>query len=875
MNSDEKEKSVKPPRWATRLLEWYCREEILEDLEGDLNEYFYRNVQNKGVRNAKMTYIIDVFKFFRPYTIRKPKFVNLLTQWIMIGSYIKTSRRSLVRSKLFSVINIVGLGVSMSVGLLVLAFLSDMLSYDDFHLKKDRTYRVLSSIHHNGQRPHVLASGSVLAGKKIKEEIAGIESATLMRRGFGGDAKIGDNKVGISGFWADNDFFSVFDFSLIEGDRKTCLKDPYTMVLTESAAKKLFGNDDALGQTMKIDTSVYTVTGVMKDIPKLSHMRFESLVSFATVELLKPDLDGGFMSWSNVFSNYTYIALAPGTEPADVQRSIDRIAREENAALEDGKIQLELQPMGEIVTRANIGNPIGPGINQIALWVLGGLALVVILSACFNYTNLSIARSLRRAKEVGIRKVIGARRGNVLMQFVVEAVIIALLALVFAFLIFLLLRDQFMGMAPQLSELLTLELSPRLIIWFIALATVTGIVAGFFPAFFFSKINSIQALKDLSGVKLFQHLTLRKALIVVQYVFALIFITSTFIGYSQYKSFLTFDLGFSTENILNIRLKGNKADLLKKELEEIPSVTGVSQSTLVTSLGSIYGMRIKYKQDSSGVWLNFIDEKYLQLHQHKFVAGRNFMASPSGEENEAIVNQQLLKRFNIADGDPQKALGEVLDVDRKKLTIVGVVADFHYGTLENKIEPLLLRYSPSPNSYMNVAIRTDDLNATMNAIERAWKKIDNVHVLDAKFYDDQIEEAYGQFRVMVKVIGFLSFLAICIASLGLFGMVVFTTETRSKEISIRKVMGASEGSLVFLLGRGFLALLVVASLISLPVTYLFFDQVVLVQFAYHQPIALTDIGIGVVIVMLLAFLMIGSQTLKVARTNPANTLKNE
>jgi ABC-type antimicrobial peptide transport system permease subunit len=502
----------------------------------------------------------------------------------------------------------------------------------------------------------------------------------------------------------------------------------------------------------------------------------------------------------------------------------------------------------------------------------------VILSACFNYTNLSIARSLRRSKEVGIRKVIGARRSQVLGQFITESVVIALLALAASFLLFLFLRDQFLSFHPEIRKTVELGISPKLILYFIALAVVVGIIAGVLPALFYSKINAIQVLRDASTLNIFKHLSLRKALIIVQYCFSLIFITGTVISYNQYKSFISFDLGFSTGNILNIRLQGNKDDQLLKELSALPAVRDIAKSAIVTSLGSLYGGSMKYKDpmDSANVFLNIVDDRYLPMHKYKFLAGRNFESkSPGSEETEAIVNEETVKRFRIGKGRYERAIGETLAIDNKKLTIVGVLKNFHYGTVENKIEPMVLRYSSSPGGYLNIMIRSNNIPETHAAIESIWRKIDPVNTLDAHFYDEQIEEAYSQFSVMIKIIGFFSFLAICIASMGLFGMVIYSTEKRLKEISIRKVLGASEGSLVYLLSRNFLLLLIIAACISIPLTWIFFDKVVLVHFAYHQPIGPGDILLGFLAVSCIAFLMIGSHTLKIARANPGRVLKAE
>lgn len=875
-----KNSTPNPPRWASVFLSWYCRPELLEDLEGDLNEYFDRNVKSRGLRRARLIYIADVLKFMRIYTLRRPPVLNPLISWIMIGSYLKTARRNLVRNKLFSAINIVGLAVSMSVGLLMIAFVSDLLSYDDFHKNKDRVYRINTHDERNGKIEMKLASTSVKAGKEIRETISGVEAVTLMRNNFGGDAKVGDVTLPVSGYWADDSFFKVLSFELVQGDPATALKEPYSIVMTEKTALKLYGTTDALGKSLKFDTTSYVVTGVMHDIPKLSHMRFEVLGSFSTTELRGQDPDGGFMNWNSIYMSWVYLLLPEGGDADVVQAGIDKMCAAENAALEGQKIHLKLQPLKRISLGEHLSNEIGAVMHIAVVWVLAGLALVVILSACFNYTNLSIARALRRSREVGIRKIVGAQKRQVLMQFITEAVVVALLALGFSFVLFIVLRREFIELDPFIERLVSLELSWRTVLYFIGMATLTGVAAGFLPALLFSRLQAAQVLKGTGSLQLFRRVNLRKALIVVQYVFSLIFITTTVIGYSQYKGFLAFDLGFKTENILNIWLHDNKSDAFIRELEMLPEVTDISQSLMVTSLGSNYAMSAKYNgsRDSVGnLWINFVDDRYLPVHQHVFIAGRNFIRkAPTAQEDEIVVTEGVLKRFDIANRDPQKALGEQLTIENKKLTIVGVLKDFHYETVEDEVAPVVLRYDPAYNyRYVNAKISSKDLLATMARIETAWKKIDRVHALDAKFYDDQIEHAYAQFSIVVKIIGFLAFLAICIASMGLFGMVVFTTETKLKEISIRKVLGASEGNLVVLLSRGFLLLLAVAALIALPVTYLFFDKVVLVMFAYHDPIGWLDMFAGLAGVLVIAGLMIASQTLKVARANPATTLKNE
>ncbi|MBA4851088.1 ABC transporter permease [Emticicia sp. BO119] len=808
----------------------------------------------------------------------------------MIGSYIKTAKRNLLRNRMFSFINIIGLAISMSVGLLLIAFVLDMRSYDRFNKNGDRIYRITSVLTENRKQSSKFATTSIKTGKLIKQKVTGINDVTTLRQGFSQDAKVGDNVLPVKGFWADPSVFRIFTFPMIEGYPETALKDPYSIVLTQTAARKLFGNDNVLGRVIRFDTLDYQVTGVMKDVPFFSHINFEALVSLSTAEQLNKN-NRNFDEWTSMSSNYVYLLLPESADITSVQSQLNALAKEENLAEENLKIELEMLPLYKTVVGENFrqseGGPgsTGPHMAPVVLWILGGLALVVILSACFNYTNLSIARAMRRFKEVGIRKAIGAQKSQVWQQFLVESIMISLSALLLSFFIFLLLRPQLINLAPEMQRTVKLALTPTMVIAFVFFSVIVGIIAGFLPALFFSRVNAINALRNVSSVKGFKFATFRRVLVVVQYTLTLIFITTTAVGYVQYKNILAFDLGFNTENILNIDMQGNKPEALLKELSEIPEVTALSRSLIITSVGNAWGGFMKYKdsRDSALVMTNHVDENYLALHEYKLIAGGNFKARPTTPEaaTEIIVNQQVLKRFNIGDNNPEKAIGKEITfssfrIHGRKMTIVGVIKDFHYGKIDNLIEPVAFMFwTPGDRAVINARIQSTDLPATMARIESAWKKTDRVHPLDAKFYDQEIEDAYSEFSVMIKIIGFLSILAISISSMGLFGMVAFTTETRLKEIGIRKVMGASSGSLVFLLSRGFLIMLSVSALIALPVTYIFFEKYVLRNFPYHTPVHILELLIGLAGVLLIAFLMIGSQTMKAAETNPVKVLKSE
>ncbi len=796
----------------------------------------------------------------------------------MFSSYFKIAWRNLWKNKTFSFINIIGLAVSMSVGLLMIAFIVDLLSHDSFHQKEDQIYRVITESKRTDGTVMALASSSVKTGYQIKEKIPGIEGLTTIRNGFGGDAQVGASTLPIEGLWADSSFLTVFSFPLLLGDASNALKDPYSLVLTETSAKKIFGRTNVLNELLVLDSSNYKVTGVLKDIPKLSHLKFEVLASLSTAEGQALNRNSDFFAWDSYLENYTYLVMPKTMKIEKLQQRLNQLCAEENRAIENQEIALSLQPLDQIMIGNFLANEIGPTFSLTTLWVLIALSLVIILSACFNYTNLSIAGSLQRSREVGVLKVIGAVRHHVAGQFISESVLISLLALIISFPIFLFLRSQLISLDPYITELASLDLSAGLIFRFILLAIGIGLVAGLFPAIFFSKIQPLQVLKGVPSLRLFRRVNMRKSLIVIQYVLSLFFITATIIGYSQYRGFIDFDLGFKTENIVNIKLQGNTADLLVKELSEIPAVSEISQSMIITSLGNQRESIIKYENtvDSLKVVRNTVDHHYLPLHKHEFLAGRNFrQRNENSFQREVIVNEQLIKKFGIGNSNPNNALGQVLNVDGVRAIIVGVLKDFNYQIVRVPIEPFILLYSANPDGYLNVKVNSNNWDSTLGGIETAWKDVDKVHQLEADLYTYQIEQAYRPYSVIIKLIGFLAFMAIFISSMGLFGMVVFTTQTKLKEVSIRKVLGASEEYLVYLLSKNFLFLLILSALIALPLTYFFFDKVILVNFAYHRPIGILELLIGLLGVLIVSVLMIGSQTFKAARTNPTEILQAE
>ena len=372
-------------------------------------------------------------------------------------------------------------------------------------------------------------------------------------------------------------------------------------------------------------------------------------------------------------------------------------------------------------------------------------------------------------------------------------------------------------------------------------------------------------------------MAVRKVLIVVQYVFALVFITSTVILYKQYRDFVNFDLGFNTSNIVNVELRGNAPDVLEAKLSALPEVKEISRSFMVTSIGNNYYTHVKGADpnDSLRSWYNKIDENYLELFDFKLVAGRNMAPRlENTPEREVIVNKKLISQLNIAGGDPEKAVGQTVKIEGTELTIVGVVEDFHYSTIDRTIGPFVFRQLDKPR-VLNVRIASGNLSETMASIEQAWRGIDDVHPMNAMLYDQQLENAYREYSSIGKVVGFLAILTVIICSLGLLGMVIFAAETRMKEMSIRRVMGARLWNVTYLLSRNFLVLLSFSAVIAIPLTWIFFTKVVLVNVAYHDPIGFAELFAGAFVVASIALILVITQSLRVARKNPVEVLRSE
>lgn len=873
-----------PPKLPLRFLRWFCHPDLLPSIEGDLVELYEERVANAGRTKANWLLVWDVVRLFRPSIIRTIEGTYKMNQYGLLKNHLKISVRSLRRNALFTTINVFGLAVSMMVGVLMIAILLDLTSYDDFHENKESIYRVTSTIHRDsGARKY--ASSSLYVGQQIKENIPGIDNVLLMQQGWVPEITKDDQSAAVEATFVSGEFFEMFSYNLLEGNPTTVLSEPYSVVLSKSAAYKLFNDEPAVGKSIRIaadNKSVSgVVTGVYENMAFNSHLQLQALVSMASLQQMAKDDPGHYMyNRESMWITQVYLQVHDQSSIPEIQATLHELNKIDNA---EGGMQItnELQPLNEIVPSEDYNNQFGPFYSRTLVNIMMVLTLVVLASASFNYTNLSLARALRRSKEVAIRKITGASRFHVFSQFVTEAIVLALVALVIGIVGFFFVREEVLALPTDSSyQIFNLELAWPHIIYALALALAVGFAAGLVPAIFLSKLRANAIFRDASLIKVFSGMSLRKVLITFQFSLAIGLITFSTMIYKQYHYAIGFDLGYNTENILNIWVHKDKIALLENELNKLPEVSETASAALVMGTSWTQGNQAvsSDRMDTFRYDYNHVDEKFMDMLGIELLAGRSFIEKSASDSSlrEIVINQTFADRLGFR--DPSAAPGTHVWCNEEEVVVCGVVKDFIYSSLrEHSIAPFLFRQVPEETDLLllGVKVASNDRMRTRDKIERIFKDIDPAHEFDAEFYDDRIAGTYEEHMVTYKVISFLSLLAISIAFLGLLGIVVYAMESRMKEISVRKVLGASARHLSVMLTRPFGYILIISALIGVPTAVWLLEKYVLSEFKYRITLATWDVLLGTTAVFLIALLTVLWQVRSATSQNPADLLRDE
>ena len=859
-----------PPRVFTRLLEWFCHDSFFEELQGDLEEKFDQHRETHGLRYAQRTYALEVIKLFRPSVMGSFKVKTQNNQFAMLKNYSLIAFRSLMRHKLFASINLIGLSVSMAVGLLAIAFVSEMYSYDNFHENSDRIYRVVNDRTPVNRETDAYATTAIITGRRLASDFAGFEAIAPIFNRLRGELSTKDKTIPVKGIYTDTGFFDVLTFPLLYGDPRNALEAPYSIILTESTALKLFGKVNVVGETLEYAEDQLVVTGIAADPPRNSHIQFEAIAPLKTLDVKQSNV---VKNWGAMWSSYVYVLLPKEHDKSQIQALLDQLAMEENTKVSSFSIDLSLEALNDIFPgngRYNQMNTIMPERNVKSIVVL---ALIVVLSACFNYTNLSIARSLKRGKEVGVRKVVGASRWQLIVQFVLEAIMVAFLALFIAFFLFRLIRPEFISLNRFIQQTTMLELTPSIYLNFFLFTVLIGILAGIVPSLLLAKFKTVAVLKGMLSLKVRRGLNLRKLLVGLQFALSMGFAILVTLANKQYQYALNFDLGFDTENVLNVDIGNGNLDLLQNAYAQVPAVQEMSTASFMPSLGISNSDYAKFKDPNDSVQVYTIDisPNYLNTLNHELLAGDDFIEGQSADK--IIVNELLTRKMGM-DG-PQSALGEQIEYFGKKWTIIGVVPDFHHGTINNKVEAFAFTSGRQRHFNLNLSIRSDDIVSTLSQLEQSWSDIHPDIAFEASFYSEEIEATYATISSSTKTYGLLAIVAVSISILGLLGMAVYTTESKMKELTIRKVLGASAAHLVMLLSRNFMLIFLLAATATIPLAYLFYKKTIVRYAVYKIDVGFLELSGGAIVILIMAFLTIGLQTLKAARANPTRALRND
>lgn len=800
----------------------------------------------------------------------------------MIQNYLIAAWRNLRKNHLFSGINIFGLGLSMGVCLFILLLIRSAYNYDKFHPEGDRVYRVnTNSIRKSGDTEPYATSPWPL-GATLATGFSQVEAATRISNRVNGEVS-GDGKVlPIRGMFAEPSFFEVFGFSLLEGNAASVLNEPFSIVLSQKAADRFFPRTEAIGKALKINGyGEFQVTGVLAKAPGKTHLEFDALVSAASMPALENSrsLDADFSkNWNDIYSTFTYIRLRDGVSASQMNEALASIAKMEygNRRLEsrDDAYEFYLQPLHGITPGPLLSNSMGRGVPNILLWFLMVLGGVVMLSACFNYTNLTLARAISRAREIGVRKVMGASRWQVAGQLLGEGVVTALFALGTGWLLMKLVQPAFNSLSFTQYLDVSVQEDGVTALWFLGFAIAVGLLAGALPALAMSRITPSSVLQRLVNLRFFKHLGLRKALLITQFAVSLLFIIMVTAVSKQIGFMAQLDYGFNTSQLLNVELQGQLPEKIIPVLAAVPGVERISamSHTLGTHNDMAEDVRVTPEAEKTPVREYFVDKNFFENLQLSLVAGENFpekSAASQREESFAIVNEHFCEKFQL--GTPAEALGkQILMGDSGRLIVRGVVKDFLFRPAEDALEPLLLRNSAREWTMLNLKIAPGDPQTTVVALQRAWSLAVPDRPMESEFYDQAIERNFAEFRDMLSIISVFALLGI----VGLLGMATYTVETRMKEVGLRKVLGASPWQLVTVLSRRFLVLLGIAVLLAAPIGWLLGSQF-LQLFANRISMGAGVLLPGILILLGVGALTVGSQAWRAAVSNPVKSLRSE
>ncbi|MGC3944780.1 MAG: ABC transporter permease [Chryseolinea sp.] len=870
--------SPQPPRWLDRLLEKFCPPHLLEEVLGDLHERYTLRVRQYGEANARKQYWREVLRYLRtvvfqrqPSQFTQPAFAD------MLSNYFKVARRNVYRNKTYSLINVTGLGLGLACAILIFAIVKYHLSFDTFHMKKDRIYRITTEFHQDGVA--VEANAPQPMGKAFSsdytfaEKVAMVfsDNETLVSVPSSDDNRKFEEHVA----YAEGAFFDIMDFPLIGGSKDSLLAQPNTAIITQRIARKYFGDENPINQVIRISNKWdFKVVGILRDLPINTDRLDEIYLSYSNLKDFSQWLAGD--SWTGLAGGmHCIVLMKPNIEATDVDKVFPAMSKKYYDERDAKLFQFKLQHLSDFHFNTEMGGYISKS-NLLALALIG---LFLIVTACVNFTNLATAQALRRSKEIGVRKVLGSQRSQVFWQFMAETIMITAMALVTGYAIAQLAMPYvitLLKLPPAFDNTLH---DNELLIFLPVLLLVVTFFAGFYPALVLAGFQPVLALKGKLSQKHAGGFSMRRGLVVGQFAISQLLIIGTIVIASQMRYAKQADMGFTKDAVVMFPVPDRKTAVVNSLRNELSKIAGVEDISFCSRApASINWASVSFSFDSRpekesfDIVVKAADDQYVPLFNLQIIAGRN--VEHTDTVRDFVINEMAVAKLGLK--SPEDALGKKIEIglNNRKGIVVGVVKDFHNQSFHEAIEPLCIVSSNEWYSDFAVKLNPASLASSIAAISDVWQKTFPEHVYEYEFLDDRIGKFYEMDGMILRLIQVSAAIAILICCLGLYGLVSFMAAQKTKEVGVRKVLGASAQSILWLFGREFTRLLIVAFLLAAPLAWWLMNNW-LANFQYRIEIGTEIFVTAIVTTFVVALITVGYQTLRAALANPVDSLRNE
>ncbi|OGU53411.1 MAG: hypothetical protein A2080_01415 [Ignavibacteria bacterium GWC2_36_12] len=800
----------------------------------------------------------------------------------MFKNYFKIALRNFIKQKGYSLINVLGLSVGLAACILIALYIMQELSFDSFHEKGERIYRITSHLKTPTEKDDVTQTPWPV-GSHIGLEFPEVEKAVRIYFSRGDLLKYNDKKfLEENLIYADSTFFQIFDFKILEGEKNTLLAAPFSIVLTKGSAEKYFGKENPIGQQIEIENKkLFTVTGIVDNPPVNSHFHFDFIGSYSS---LTPEFFGWdpSLQWGAYFGNYTYVLIKENTSVKTLKEKTKNWLNDKQKSAPGNFDWIDFEPLKEIHLNTELHGEIEPSNSAENLIIISVIGIFILIIACINFINLSTSRASRRAREVGVRKTLGALRFHLMVQFSGEALIISLAALLLAIVLVEITL-------PAFSILIGVEISKSILSNFYLLGAVTaitvfiGLLSGFYPSIILSKYDPAQVVK---GRQFVSHRTtgiiFRKVLVTFQFTIAIGLIIVTLVVNKQIQYSKNTYLGFNKDHIIDITLNDPKVvDKINAFTSELSTIPGVESQTVSfrapIGRGNIGTNLMPNGPDAGGnfsIYMNFTDSNYIKHFGLDIIAGRDFISTTSDTLVEMIINEEVVKKLGF--GNPEETIGRRYPIGINNITgeVVGVVKNFHIATMHSEILPFVFSNQRSFIRDLSIKITSQDISGTISKIKNKWEEFSQAFPFTFSFLDEQINSFYKREDRQQNIVITFSIMAVLIACLGLLGLASFAIEQRTKEIGIRKIFGASIKGITFMLSKDFLQLVIISGIIASPVAYYLMNGW-LDDFAYKTAITFDLFAYAIIISLFIAIFTIGFHAIKAAITSPVKSLRYE